>query len=517
MAGLTLESALLAAIVLVLIGLLSVRFASRPASAIPGSIARYTESLATALAPAWSAGRRIAWRGSETYRFANPLRQCLDLLKANYEILLDGFPRSGNTPRHTQSQIGRVAARTRCHIPGALKRGVDLGKPAVCPIRNPEEAVLSWTIFRRRSLVDPRSSIHHFGHCSSRVISSSFRSGPYSTECLWSSRQSPYDTGLVIEDCEGSSVRRHASLPVSRREAGARREAVRIPAESRDRSGIRALVGSGPEQRPHPCLGCSPSMVSMAHQAGVKVVLTHIVDEMTSSSRSRRFWHRTRNAAVREFAPGSVRRLFPWHVLPAIDQLVYINQVDAETAIEIYGIQRRRTHVIPHGCSTDEIARLQAGAREAASYLVSVGSIVPRKNTAVLARAARRARVPLVFLGKPFNEDDPYFKEFKALVDGEYVIYPGYVSENEKTAWMVGASGFVLASRAGKWVPRGLRSCRRWASNAAFRSPVGSRLWQEPLPTSRPACGGRVGREAEAVLRCLGTDGGLHLPSGDLG
>ena len=196
------------------------------------------------------------------------------------------------------------------------------------------------------------------------------------------------------------------------------------------------------------CLGCSPSMVSMAHQAGVKVVLTHIVDEMTSSSRSRRFWHRTRNAAIREFAPGSVRRLFPWHVLPAIDQLVYINQADAETAIEIYGIQRRRMHVIPHGCSTDEIARLQAGAREAASYLVSVGSIVPRKNTVVLARAARRARVPLVFLGKPFNEEDRYFKEFKALVDEKCVIYPGYVSENEKTAWMVGASGFVLASRA---------------------------------------------------------------------
>jgi glycosyltransferase involved in cell wall biosynthesis len=194
--------------------------------------------------------------------------------------------------------------------------------------------------------------------------------------------------------------------------------------------------------------GCSPSMVSMAHQAGVRVVLTHIVDEMTSNSRSRRLWLRTRNAAIREFAPGPVRRLFPWHMLPAIDQLVYINQADAETAIEIYGVPRSRTHVIPHGCSTDEIARLQSGARDAASYLVSVGSIIPRKNTVVLAQAARRERVPVVFLGKPFNEDDPYFKEFEDLVDGECVIYPGYVSEDEKIAWMAGASGFVLVSRA---------------------------------------------------------------------
>jgi hypothetical protein len=112
MAGLTLESALLAAIVLVLVAMLSLGLASRPASAVPGSNARYTESLATALAPAWwSAGRRIAWRGRETYRFANPLRQRLDLLEANYEILLDGFPRSGNTPAAKYietSQIGRV-------------------------------------------------------------------------------------------------------------------------------------------------------------------------------------------------------------------------------------------------------------------------------------------------------------------------------------------------------------------------------------------------------------------------
>jgi glycosyltransferase involved in cell wall biosynthesis len=53
-----------------------------------------------------------------------------------------------------------------------------------------------------------------------------------------------------------------------------------------------------------------------------------------------------------------------------------------------------------------------------------------------------------VFLGKPFSEEEPYFKEFRALVDGECVVYPGYVSESEKNAWMVGASGFVLASRA---------------------------------------------------------------------
>jgi glycosyltransferase involved in cell wall biosynthesis len=135
-------------------------------------------------------------------------------------------------------------------------------------------------------------------------------------------------------------------------------------------------------------------------------------------------------------------------MLPDVDQFVYLNQADADIAIEVYGVERQRTHVIQHGCSTDEISRLQKGVFNAATYLVSVGSIVSRKNTVSLARAALRARVPLVFLGKPFNDDDSYFKEFNDLVDGESVIYPGYVSEDEKIACMVGASGFVLASRA---------------------------------------------------------------------
>jgi hypothetical protein len=79
-------------------------------------------------------------------------------LEANYDILADGFPRSDNARAATYieiSQMSRVAVRTHYHIPVTSKRAVRFGKPAVCLIRNPEKAVLSWTIFRRRSLVDP--------------------------------------------------------------------------------------------------------------------------------------------------------------------------------------------------------------------------------------------------------------------------------------------------------------------------------------------------------------------------
>lgn len=37
---------------------------------------------------------------------------------------------------------------------------------------------------------------------------------------------------------------------------------------------------------------------------------------------------------------------------------------------------------------------------------VSVGTICARKNTVLLAIYAKKAKVPVVFVGKPFSEDD---------------------------------------------------------------------------------------------------------------
>jgi glycosyltransferase involved in cell wall biosynthesis len=194
-------------------------------------------------------------------------------------------------------------------------------------------------------------------------------------------------------------------------------------------------------------LGCQPSMVHMAHEAGVKVVLTHIVDHMTNSSSFVRHFHQARNAVLRRALP-RVAGLFPWSALRSIDALAYMHRADAETAVHLYGVSRARTFVIPHGCSREHLDAFDRSPPRHASYLVSLGSIVPRKNSVALARAARRAHVPIVFAGKPFAETDPYFKEFISLVDGRYVVYRGFVSEHDKTQLLAEASGFVLLSSA---------------------------------------------------------------------
>jgi glycosyltransferase involved in cell wall biosynthesis len=192
--------------------------------------------------------------------------------------------------------------------------------------------------------------------------------------------------------------------------------------------------------------GYSPAMVNMAHHAGAKVVITHIVDGMTNSAPAKQAYHRVRNNIMRVL-PGGMVKLFDWHILPKMDALVYIHQYDAATAIKLYRVPTERCHIIPHGCDEAQIVQLKAGARNAQSYLVSMGSIVPRKNSVLLAQAAKLAKVPVMFLGQPFNKEDAYFKEFLALVDGQYVIYPGYVSEEEKTKILTDASGFALLSK----------------------------------------------------------------------
>ena len=87
------------------------------------------------------------------------------------------------------------------------------------------------------------------------------------------------------------------------------------------------------------------------------------------------------------------------------------------------------------------------GPRRKGDYLISIATITERKNTLLLAEAARHAKTPVVFLGKPYSTNDEYYLRFKALVDDKFVRYPGYVSEEEKYRLIRSARGFVLLSQ----------------------------------------------------------------------
>lgn len=185
--------------------------------------------------------------------------------------------------------------------------------------------------------------------------------------------------------------------------------------------------------------------VRLARQKGFKVVMTESLDQTASRSRVRLFGQQQITRLAQATLGGLTARL-AWDSYNELDAAVYIVRHELETAQYLFGMPAARGHIIPHGMESAALEAL-AESQEEGDYLISMATIAPRKNTVLLARAARLARVPIVFLGKPYGEDEPYFREFRKLVDDRWVRYPGFVSTDEKFRLLRGARGFALLSQ----------------------------------------------------------------------
>ena len=185
-----------------------------------------------------------------------------------------------------------------------------------------------------------------------------------------------------------------------------------------------------------------PGVARYFRQAGYRVVMTEIIDTFASMPRSRLTAHRAA-AGVLQHAVSSLRDTRALY--QTSDAVVYLNRHEMETAILAFGLPPDKAHVIPLGLEPDAMADL---ARPCApdDHLVSLGTICARKNSVFLAQAARAAGVPVLFVGKPISERDPYYEAFLALVDGRSVRFAGYVAEAEKRQLLRSARGFVLLS-----------------------------------------------------------------------
>lgn len=187
------------------------------------------------------------------------------------------------------------------------------------------------------------------------------------------------------------------------------------------------------------------TLVHGARQKGFRTVMTETIDE--TGSRSRMALRARKWALLADrLMGGPIAYRLSLKVYRELDALVYCVGLERKVAHYLYGAPLDRIHVIPHGIEDDAQVELAQPEAEG-DYLVSTATIIPRKNTTLLARAAKAAGVPVVFLGKPFNADDPYYRDFSNLVDNRFVRYPGFVSREEKHRILRGARGFALLSR----------------------------------------------------------------------
>jgi glycosyltransferase involved in cell wall biosynthesis len=186
--------------------------------------------------------------------------------------------------------------------------------------------------------------------------------------------------------------------------------------------------------------------VRAAHAKGFKVVMTENLGQAASRTGPRLFAQRTLMDLARKALPGAFLDRLSWAAYQELDAMIYMVKHEWETAQYLFHANPERGYIVPHGLEPEALAQL-ALPQAPGDYLVCMATIYPVKNSVLLARAARLAGTPIVFLGKPYSEDDPYFLEFKQYADGKVVRYAGFVTGEEKYSWLRGARGFVLLSQ----------------------------------------------------------------------
>lgn len=145
-----------------------------------------------------------------------------------------------------------------------------------------------------------------------------------------------------------------------------------------------------------------------------------------------------------------IKRQLEWRSFQACDCNVVGLEAERRVLEMVYQISAARIAVVPLGLSE---AFLTAGpGPRSEPHLVCVGTITERKNCVPLAELAHRAEVPILFVGKPYTEADPYWHRFQALIDDRWVKYHPHVgSEREMITLLQQARGAAIMSQYENW------------------------------------------------------------------
>jgi len=138
-------------------------------------------------------------------------------------------------------------------------------------------------------------------------------------------------------------------------------------------------------------------------------------------------------------------------LLACVDRLIVVNEQQAQAAVSLWGFPMERIGVIPN-IVADEFhsAKTRPSSKEKNGYLVCVGNLCRRKNQLALARACRRARVPLLLVGEVLAGEEQYAAaiERELALDASSRWIGGLPAKSAPLLdAYLGASAFALVSR----------------------------------------------------------------------
>lgn len=98
--------------------------------------------------------RRVVWPRPGWYCLFGILRNRGNIFRADYQLYISGYPRSGNT--FAVKAFGlvnpNVRVRSHKHIPSFIVHSARQNAPGMVLIRNPIDAAISWSIFMNEPL-----------------------------------------------------------------------------------------------------------------------------------------------------------------------------------------------------------------------------------------------------------------------------------------------------------------------------------------------------------------------------
>jgi len=192
-------------------------------------------------------------------------------------------------------------------------------------------------------------------------------------------------------------------------------------------------------------------IIELTHRRGVKVVLTLLLSETVNRT--------PRQLALRRLLIAGLRRLPNWQGLGRnsvwtscreADHVIVGLEAERRIVLENYGVPPAKVSTVPLGV-TEAFLRAAPSPRTG-DHLITVGTIRSVKRTLELAQLARKAEVPVLFVGQPDETDAACWREFSKLIDGRYVRHQPHVStESELIQLYQAARGFVLMSQYENW------------------------------------------------------------------
>lgn len=195
----------------------------------------------------------------------------------------------------------------------------------------------------------------------------------------------------------------------------------------------------------------SEGAITLARNQGMKTVMTLLLSQ-TCNRNWLQLGLRKLLVALSKRLPNwqGIGRHPVWASCQACDHIVVGLEAEKRIVTEIYGVSASKVSTLPLGLP--EAFLKAAPATRDGGYLISVGTIAPVKRSVELARLAHKAEVPILFVGKPFESNNDYWKEFISLIDGRWVRHQPHVSsEAELLQFFRSACGFVLMSHYENW------------------------------------------------------------------